>query len=335
MVSPQQPMGTGDPAVDQRPAGSLPRRLLELIRFSHTVFALPFALSAAVLAWAEEPFRWADLLGILAAMVTARSAAMAFNRIVDRHYDAANPRTAQRHLPAGLLRLSTVVTFCLLCCVGFVASTLIFYWREPSNPWPLLLSGPVLAWILGYSYAKRWTAWSHLWLGTALMLAPLAAWIAIRGLTELTVPLVLGGAVALWVAGFDMLYACQDAAFDRQAGLHSVPARYGVAAALRLAALCHAGMGGLLLLLYFVTPQLGTLYLLGLLGVALLLVYEHRLVRPDDLRRVNAAFFHVNGVISIGLFVVILLQVVVFPVAGPGHFLSGPFFSGHFFLGGR
>jgi 4-hydroxybenzoate polyprenyltransferase len=289
----------------------LVRRLLELVRFSHTIFALPFALTAAVLAWTEEPFRTLDLVGILWCMVSARSAAMAFNRIVDRRYDAANPRTANRHLPTGQLSLSTVILFFLLCCLGFVAGTLLFLWRDPPNPWPLYLSGPVLVWILGYSYAKRFTALTHFWLGTSLMLAPLASWIALRGLTDLQTPLLLGAAVAFWVAGFDILYACQDVEFDRQTGLHSLPARLGVPAALRVAALCHLIMLLLLALLPLVSPLLGTIYYLGLLLVGTLLAYEHYLVRPHDLSRVQQAFFHVNGIVSVGILLLVIVQLLL------------------------
>jgi 4-hydroxybenzoate polyprenyltransferase len=291
--------------------GHLMCRLLKLVRFSHTIFALPFALTAAVLAWTEEPFRTVDLIGILWCMVSARSAAMAFNRIVDRRYDAANPRTAQRHLPTGQLSLTTVILFFIMCCVGFIAGTLLFLWRNPPNPWPLYLSGPVLLWILGYSYAKRFTALSHFWLGTSLMLAPLASWIALRGLTDLQTPLLLGAAVAFWVAGFDILYACQDAEFDRRAGLHSLPARLGVAAALRVAAFCHLTMLLLLALLPLVVPLLGLVYYLGLLLVGGLLAYEHYLVRPDDLSRVQQAFFHVNGIVSVGIFVLVIVQLLL------------------------
>jgi 4-hydroxybenzoate polyprenyltransferase len=291
--------------------GHLVCRLLELVRFSHTIFALPFALTAAVLAWTEEPFRTVDLIGILWCMVSARSAAMAFNRIVDRRYDAANPRTAQRHLPTGQLSLTTVILFFIMCCVGFIAGTLLFLWRNPPNPWPLYLSGPVLLWILGYSYAKRFTALSHFWLGTSLMLAPLASWIALRGLADLQTPLLLGAAVAFWVAGFDILYACQDAEFDRRAGLHSLPARLGVAAALRVAAFCHLTMLLLLALLPLVVPLLGLVYYLGLLLVGGLLAYEHYLVRPDDLSRVQQAFFHVNGIVSVGIFVLVIVQLLL------------------------
>jgi 4-hydroxybenzoate polyprenyltransferase len=287
------------------------RKLLELVRFSHTLFALPFALLAASLAWADEPFRWEDLAGILLCMVFARSAAMAFNRLADRHIDAKNPRTATRHLPAGTLTTATVWAFTIACCAGFVASTLLFYFREPSNPWPLYLCGPVLAFVLGYSLAKRFTSLAHFWLGAALMLAPVAAWIAVKGLVDTTVPLILGAAVACWVAGFDILYACQDADFDRAEGLHSVPAKFGVRASLRIAAVCHAVMFALLVGLYFASPHLGAVYLAGLAAVGALLVYEHSLVRADDLTRVNRAFFHVNGVISVGLLVLVLVQLAV------------------------
>jgi 4-hydroxybenzoate polyprenyltransferase len=291
---------------------SAARKLLELIRFSHTLFALPFALLAAALAWADEPFRWPDLVGILLCMVFARSAAMAFNRLADRHADAKNPRTAMRHLPAGTLSVAAVWLFTLACCAGFVAATLLFiYARSPANPWPLYLAVPVLLFVLGYSLAKRFTSLAHFWLGTALALAPVAAWIAVKGLTDMTVPVLLGAAVAFWVAGFDILYACQDADFDRAEGLHSVPARFGVRASLRIAAGCHAIMFVLLVGLYFASPHLGTVFLCGLAAVGVLLVYEHRLVRPDDLTRVNRAFFHVNGVISVGLLVLVLVQLAV------------------------
>ena len=286
-------------------------RLLELIRFSHTLFALPFAFLSAALAWRDEPFRWQDALGILLCMVFARSAAMAFNRLVDRHYDAANPRTAGRHLPAGTLSVAAVLGFTLLCCAGFLASTLLFQFRDPPNPWPLVLGGPVLLFVLGYSLAKRFTSLVHVWLGAALMLAPVAAWIAVKGLTDMTVPLLLGSAVLFWVTGFDILYACQDAEFDRATGLHSIPARFGIRNGLRIAAACHAVMFALLVALAFASPHLGTVYLAGLVLVGVLLVYEHRLVKPDNLADVNRAFFHVNGVISVGLLLLVLVQLAV------------------------
>ncbi len=278
--------------------------ILSMIRFSHTLFALPFALVSAVLAWRGEEFRWLDLLGIVLCMVTARSAAMAFNRLADRRFDAANPRTAARHLPAGRLSAVAVWAFTLAMAGGFVAATLFF---TPAGNWlPFYLSAPVLLFVCAYSLTKRFTALSHFWLGAALMLAPVAAWIAVTG-TLAWPPVVLGLAVLCWVAGFDILYACQDADFDRRAGLHSVPARLGVARGLRLALLCHALMVGLLLVLWR-TAELGPVYLVGVVAIAVLLGYEHWLVRPNDLSRVNLAFFQVNSIISVGLLAVVLLD---------------------------
>ena len=282
-------------------------KLLELIRFSHTIFALPFAAIAALLAWQDETFRETDLLGIVLCMVFARSAAMAFNRLVDASIDAKNPRTAGRHLPAGLLNRGTVAAFTIVCCAAFIASTSLFGLRTPPNFWPLYLSVPVLLFVLGYSLAKRFTSLAHFWLGAALMLAPVAAWIAIKELESLEVPIVLGLAVMCWVAGFDILYACQDVDFDREQNLHSIPARFGVPISLRLAALCHVTMFVLLVLM---TPVLGPVYLGGLGLIGALLVYEHSLVRADDLTRVNRAFFHVNGIISLGLLLLVAVQLM-------------------------
>jgi 4-hydroxybenzoate polyprenyltransferase len=290
------------------------RALLEMIRFSHTLFALPFALLSAVLAWREAGLGSfpVQLTGILLCMVFGRSAAMAFNRLADRDIDAANPRTAQRHIPAGKLSLMTVGLFLAGCVAGFFASTLLFLLADPANPWPLYLSAPVLAFICAYSFTKRFTALSHFWLGASLLLAPLGAWIAILGPVKLEVPLVLGLAVLFWVAGFDILYACQDVDFDRKARLHSVPAALGIPAALRVAMLCHVAMLAALVALYFVAqPHLGWIYLSGTALIALLLTYEHWLVRPDDLTRVNEAFFHVNAVVSVGLFLIVLVQVIL------------------------
>ena len=287
------------------------RLYLGLVRFSHTVFALPFALASAALAWADEPFRWQDLAGIGLGLVFARSAAMAFNRLADRHLDAANPRTAGRHLPAGTLSVPAVAAFTAVTSLGFVGSTLVFLARAPANPWPLYLSGPVLVWLLGYSLAKRFTALAHFWLGAALMLAPVAAWVAVAGPARLEVPGLLGLAVLVWVAGFDILYACQDADFDRAAGLHSVPARVGVRAALRVAAACHAAMVAVLVGLGLASPHLGAVYFAGLVPVAGLLVVEHRLVSPGDLTRVNAAFFTVNAVVGFGLLGLVVAQLAV------------------------
>jgi 4-hydroxybenzoate polyprenyltransferase len=290
---------------------TLARRLLEMIRFSHTLFALPFALLSAAVAWSRETFRWWDLVGILLCMVFARSAAMAFNRLADRRIDAENPRTAGRHLPVGTLTVPAVVGFTLVCAVGFVASTLLFLLREKPNWWPLYLSGPVLLFIGAYSLTKWFTALAHFWLGAALMLAPVSAWIAIRGLDDLLTPLLIGGAVFFWVAGFDILYACQDAEFDRRAMLHSFPAWLGVRASLRVAMACHAAMLALLAAAYAVTPEFGGIFLAGLIAIGGLLAYEHWLVRPDDLTRVNRAFFQVNAVVSVGLLVLVLVELAV------------------------
>lgn len=287
------------------------RLILEMIRFSHTLFALPFALLAAVMAWLAEPrivWRLPDFAGLLLCMVFARSTAMAFNRLADRQLDALNPRTEGRHLPAGALSVASVATFAIACSLLFVASTLLFL----PNRWPLILSLPVLAFLCGYSFAKRFTSLAHFWLGAALMLSPIAAWIALRG--ELAwPPVVLGGAVLLWVAGFDMIYACQDVEVDARLGLWSVPARWGVKGALRVAALCHLGMLVLLFLLPQVYPAFGGIYYAGAAAVALLLVYEHWLVRPDDLTRVNMAFFQVNAVVSLGLFAVGTFDLMIRP----------------------
>ena len=300
------------------------KHFLEMIRFSHTLFALPFALLAAVMAWVapavQTPqFSWRELAGLLVAMVGARSAAMAFNRLVDRDVDALNPRTARRHLPAGILSVSAVRGF-LALSVGIYLLGAALFWP---NYLPLLLALPVLAVLLGYSYAKRFTSLSQFWLGLALGLAPVCAWIAIRGLEVLARPTdllpagLLGLAVLFWVAGFDTLYACQDYEFDRQAGLRSIPTAVGLPGALRLAAVCHAltvVFLALLPLTYLVAgPDLGLDWIwgLGVAAIAGLLVYEHRLVRADDLSRVNQAFFHVNVVISLGLLVVGLLDLTV------------------------
>lgn len=284
------------------------RQILGMIKFSHTLFALPFALLGAALAakdvhgWRSRPQDW---LGILLCMATARSAAMAFNRLVDRAIDARNPRTATRHLPSGQLSVQSVVIFTAVSAVLFIASTLVFL----PHRWPLILSVPVLLWLLGYSYAKRFTSLAHFWLGAALMLAPIAAWIAIRDDIAWP-PLFLGLAVLFWVAGFDIIYACQDAEFDRTTGLFSVPARIGVARALQIAAVCHLVMIVALVALGLSYPM-GTIYFVGVGIVAALLVYEHALVRPDDLTRVNVAFFQVNIGISLGLLVVGIVDLVI------------------------
>jgi 4-hydroxybenzoate polyprenyltransferase len=277
------------------------REYLDLVKFSHTLFALPFALLGAALA-AHRPDGWhgrpRDWLGILLGMATARSAAMAFNRLADRRFDALNPRTAARHLPIGRLSVGSVALFTAASSLLFVASTLLFL----PNPWPIALSVPVLLWLLGYSFAKRFTSLAHAWLGLALALAPVCAWVALRASLAWP-PALLGLAVLTWVTGFDVIYACQDAEFDRAQGLRSIPARLGVRGALRLAAACHAATILALVGLGLAYP-LGTIYFAGVAVVALLLLFEHAIVRPDDLTRVNVAFFQVNVAVSLGLLAV-------------------------------
>ena len=294
------------------------KKILEMIRFSHTIFALPFALLAAVMAWTAPipgsqgiSFSWWHLAGILICMVGARSAAMAFNRLADRWIDAQNPRTATRHLPAGELSVGSVVAFTIGSTVLFLVGTCFFL----PNYLPLLVAIPVMAILFGYSYAKRFTSLAHFWLGVALMLSPICVWLALRGLIVIESPgdmlpaVLLGLAILFWVAGFDVIYACQDYDFDKASQLNSIPVRLGIPGALRLAAFCHAAMIGVLVALplagYWLGPQLqlGWVYWLTILAVALLLIYEHSIVRPDDLTRVNIAFFNVNAIISIGLLV--------------------------------
>jgi len=271
------------------------RHYLSLVRFSHTIFALPFALLSALLAWRQSEFRWTHLVSILLCMVFARSAAMAFNRLVDRQLDAANPRTSNRHLPAGILSVRSVTLFTVATSLAFVAATLLFW----PNPWPLILAVPVLLFLLGYSYAKRFTSLCHYWLAAALMLSPIATWIAITGRVDLP-PLMLAAVVFFWVGGFDILYACQDVEFDQRRGLFSIPARVGVRRALQIAAASHALAAVALFGLWYLAGM-GVVFLVGVIGVTLLLVVEHLLVRPNDLTRVNVAFFQVNAVISLGL----------------------------------
>lgn len=259
------------------------------------------------------------MVGILICMVGARRAAMSFNRLVDRKIDADNPRTQNRHLPAGSLSVKSVVVFTVASSLVFVGGTVCFL----PNWLPLVASIPVLCVLLGYSYAKRFTSLAHFWLGVALMLAPICVWVAIRGSEVIEYPsdvmpaVIIGLAVFFWVSGFDMIYACQDFAFDRDHQLKSIPVRLGIAGALRLAAVCHLIMVGLLILLPFlhlwVGPALGLgwFYWIGVVVVAALLIYEHSLVRPNDLSRVNAAFFKVNAIVSIGLLVVVAIDLFV------------------------
>jgi 4-hydroxybenzoate polyprenyltransferase len=266
------------------------RVTLEMIKWEHSIFALPFALCGAMLAAAGLPSAH-QLLWIVIAMIAARSAAMAFNRLADASIDAANPRTRTRALPAGQLSPTFVATFVVVSCAIFILAA------SQLNRLTLWLSPVALAVLLLYSYTKRFTRWSHLVLGFTLGIAPSAAWIAVRGSLDLRI-LLLTAAVTFWVGGFDILYACQDFEFDRRAGLYSIPCHFGIGAALWVARAFHAIM--LLLLIALVAMfGLGKLALAGVFVVALLLLYEHSLVKADDLSRLNAAFFTMNGVISV------------------------------------
>jgi 4-hydroxybenzoate polyprenyltransferase len=271
------------------------RIVLEMIKFEHTLFALPFALTGMILAAGGLP-RAATFGWIVAAMVGARSAAMGFNRLADRHLDAENPRTAGRALPAGLVTPGFVAAF----VVASLALLLVAAWRL--NPLCLELAPLAIVVLLGYSYTKRFTWLAHAALGVALAGAPLGAWIAVSGRFAPT-PFVLAGAVVTWVAGFDVLYALQDEDHDRRRGLFSVPARFGTGVALWISALLHVVTLALLAWLPFVYPPgLGTAYWIGVGGCALLLGYQHAIVRPGDLSRLNAAFFTANGVLALWLF---------------------------------
>ena len=274
-------------------------RLASLVRLSHTVFGLPFALAAAGLAHrsavahGQSGLTARSLVLILLAFTGARTAAMAFNRILDRKIDADNPRTAARELPAGLLSLRTAWVFTIAAAAVFLAAAAAL------GPLPLLLAPACLAIILGYSAFKRFSWSAHLVLGLGLALAPGGAWIAITGsLAEPAVPLWLMAAVACWVAGFDILYSLQDASFDRARGLHSIPVRFGVRGALRLSALLHVGTVAGLVAVH-VTAGLGPWHAVGIGLIAVLLAYEHALVRPDDLSRLDRAFFDLNGYVSL------------------------------------
>jgi 4-hydroxybenzoate polyprenyltransferase len=277
------------------------RITLEMIKWEHSVFALPFALCGAMLAAHGVP-SVRQLLWIIVAMVAARSAAMAFNRLADASIDAANPRTQARALPAGDLTPNFVRNF-----VGLSSAILVIAaWQL--NRLALFLSPVALAVILLYSYTKRWTRWSHLVLGFALGMAPAAAWIAVRGSLDSRI-LLLTAAVTFWVAGFDVLYACQDYEFDRGAGLHSIPRYWGISRSLWIARILHVLM--LLLLAALIWAfGLGPLSAMGVAAVFLLLAYEHSLVSKDDLSKLNAAFFTMNGVIAVIFFIFVALDLL-------------------------
>jgi len=277
---------------------------LEMIKIEHTLFALPFAFLGAVLAvrgipadltlWGVLPSA-RTIFWIIGAMVGARSAAMAFNRLTDKEFDGANPRTKIRALPAGLLSPTFVWVFVLASSALFLISAAML------NRLTLILSPIALASVLSYSYTKRFTSLSHLALGWSLSIAPTGAWIAVRGHLDSPVPLLLSLSVMLWTAGFDVIYACQDVEFDRNAGLHSIPEKLGIAGGLWVARLLHAMMFAALIA-FFYYARLGWLGLVGVIATGALLVYQHSIVKKDDLSRVNAAFFTTNAFVSLILF---------------------------------
>jgi len=273
-----------------------------MIRFEHTVFALPFAMIGALLAAQGVPSRF-QLLWIVLAMIGARSAAMTFNRIVDLNYDAANPRTRIRALPTGQLTMGFAILFTIVMSALFVVSAGML------NRLCLYLSFPVLAILLGYSYTKRFTSLSHMVLGFAIGLAPLGAWLAIRGEFAL-LPILLAGTVMCWIGGFDIIYACQDTEFDRMASLFSMPSKWGTATALKVSSGLHMGtVLGLILI-----ARLGALGIIAYVGigvVAAILYWEHHIVRPDDFSRVNMAFFNLNGYVSILLLAAIAADILI------------------------
>jgi 4-hydroxybenzoate polyprenyltransferase len=276
--------------------------ILEMIKFEHTVFALPFAFTGALLALGRLP-SWEQVFWIIVAMVGARSAAMGFNRWADRHIDAANPRTKTRALPLGLVTPRQVLFFIV------ASSALLILAAYMLNPLSFYLSPLALAIVFFYSYTKRFTFLAHAFLGLAISGAPMGAWIAVTGQFELPT-LVLGLAVLFWLLGFDILYALQDMHFDREAGLHSIPSRFGVRASLRISRASHAITMIALFLLYELLP-VGAPYLTGVFISLGLIIYEHTLVREGDLSKLNMAFFNMNGYISVTIFIFTLLDVLM------------------------
>ncbi len=272
-----------------------------MIKFSHTIFALPFALSAVILASREHPLTFGTVFFILLAMVGARSAAMGFNRLVDAGFDSKNPRTMMREIPSGLLSPNSAVTFVALSSLLFVFSAAMLGWIC------FVLSFPVLVLLFFYSYTKRFTAYCHLYLGFAISLAPLGAWVAVTN--SLSAPIfLLSIALLTNIAGFDILYACQDTDFDKEHGLFSIPSHLGIPKALTLSSLLH-GVTFACFVLMSVAFDLGAVYLVAVLVIGVLLVIEHRLVKPDDLKHVHIAFFHINSILSVVLLAGIFIDV--------------------------
>lgn len=268
------------------------------IKLSHTVFAMPWAILSAVLAWHRVggPI-WGKLLLIVLCMITARTVAMAANRLLDVELDRLNPRTARRALPSGQLSVRFMTAALVMCAIVFIAATLLFGLAY-HNFWPVALSVPVLAFISAYPLLKRFTRLCHYWLGAALALAPICAWVAISGSIAWS-PILIAGAVLCWTAGFDIIYACQDYQSDLDTGVVSVPAKLGIGNALWVSRLTHVVALALLVAVGLVTPELSSLYLVGVVLVGILLLVEHAMVTPSDLSKVGLAFFTINGVISL------------------------------------
>ena len=289
------------------------RTWADMVKLSHSVFALPFALMAAFMAGRHieghgRPY-WGQLGLVLICMVAARSVAMTFNRIVDMSLDARNPRTAMRPLPAGTLSLTAAWIMLAVSTVTFGIGCLGFYVYY-ENTWPILLSGPVLLYLCGYSYTKRFTKWAHYYLGTAIALSPVAAWLAVHPESIGLPAVLLMMAVSCWIGGFDIIYSCQDIEVDRRDGLHSLPAKWGPAAALRVARISHVGVVACLIALGHYAGM-GVPYGVGVAIVVALLIVENAIVKPDDFSRVNFAFFTVNGMVSVALGAAAVVDIVM------------------------
>jgi len=291
------------------------RNYASLIRFSHTVFALPFAFASLALAWPSHPVTPRILFWVVVAMVGARSAAMGFNRLADRKFDALNPRTENWELPRGSVKVWEAGSLTAIASLVFVVAA------YQLNPICFALSPVALAIVFFYSLTKRFTWTSHLFLGLALSLAPIGAWLAVAEppivLDELATPAFLGLAVVFWLAGFDVIYSLQDRKFDEIQGLHSIPVRFGVAAALRLSSFFHC-CTAMALLLVGLTAGMGVIYWLGWAAISATLYWEHRIVKPDDLSRINRAFFDFNAYVSIGYFVFTFADVLIAVKNGNG-----------------
>ena len=272
------------------------------IKIQHTIFALPFAIMSAFIAAKGLP-QTEKIIWIVVCMVGARSAAMAFNRVLDARFDAKNPRTQDRALPAGRVDIRSYWLFLI------VSSAVFIFAANMLNSLAFYLSPVALLIVFFYSFTKRFTAYSHFWLGLAIAISPVGAWVAIREEISFS-SLILGAAVIFWLVGFDILYSCMDVEFDRSSGLKSIPQKFGIENALRIAFASHGMMVLFLLGLLLFVGQLGVLYSIGVVVVAILLFYEHSLVRPDDLSRINIAFFNINGIISLGLMVFVIIDCV-------------------------